>query len=269
MCIYICTCIFVCMHTHIWMFMFHITYFWSGLQFCETAATFAIRVLQRFSIGFQQKALLEASIRCLNSISSCPHISQRINHRGGFFQILSKPVKPCPSPSGDAVKGPGLQEYAAEGAQLLSFPHCPWAAQIRQGPWAGMRSRAVKGAAEGRVMPPGVSQPGGNREGRVGEGSREALWFKYAVARARAIWKPNLNICLQNQVMTGPLLSQGGQENGPCTCHLIQFKTWHIYQEWAGIMNFIHAVSGVNNLSPTAFVSLAAVPLIGLRYLFK
>lgn len=163
-------------------------------------------------------------------------------------------------------RGPACRNMRQKG---LSFPHCPWAAQIPQGPQAGMRSRAVKGAAEGRVMPPGVSQPRGNREGRVGEGSREALWFKYAVARARAIWKPNLNICLQNQVMTGPLLSQGGQENGPCTCHLIQFKTWHIYQEWAGIMNFIHAVSGVNNLSPTAFVSLAAVPLIGLRYLFK
>lgn len=122
MCIYICTCIFVCMHTHIWMFMFHITYFWSGLQFCETAATFAIRVLQRFNIGFQQKALLEASIRCLNSISSCPHISQSINHRGGLFQILSKPVRPRPSPSGDAAKGPGLQEYAAEGAQLPTLP---------------------------------------------------------------------------------------------------------------------------------------------------
>lgn len=80
---------------------------------------------------------------------------------------------------------------------------------------------------------------------------------------------PNLNICLQNQVMIGSLLSQGGQENGSCTCHLIQFKTWHIYQEWAGIMKSIQAVSGVNNLSPTAFVSVAAEPLIRLRYLFK
>ena len=63
--------------------------------------------------------------------------------------------------------------------------------------------------------------------------------------------------------MIGCLQSQGGQENGPCTCHLIQFKTWHIYQEWAGIMKFIQAVRGVNNLSPTAFVSAEAVPLIG------
>jgi hypothetical protein len=63
--------------------------------------------------------------------------------------------------------------------------------------------------------------------------------------------------------MIGCLPSQGEQENGLCTCHLIQFKTWHIYQEWAGIMKFIQAVSAVNNLSPTAFVSAEAAPLIG------
>lgn len=63
--------------------------------------------------------------------------------------------------------------------------------------------------------------------------------------------------------MIGYLLSQGEQENGLCTCHLIQFKTWHIYQEWAGIMKFIQPVNRVNNLSPTAFVSAAAVLLIG------
>jgi hypothetical protein len=34
-------------------------------------------------------------------------------------------------------------------------------------------------------------------------------------------------------------------------------------------MKFIQAVSRVNNLSPTAFVSAQAAPLIGLRYLFK
>lgn len=69
--------------------------------------------------------------------------------------------------------------------------------------------------------------------------------------------------------MIGCLLSQGGQENGPCTCHLIQFKTWHIYQERAGIMKFIQAVSGVNNLSSTAFVSAAGGASDRLRYLFK
>lgn len=94
---------------------------------------------------------------------------------GRLFQIPSKPAKPRPSPSGDAAKGPGLQEHAAEGQKGLGSPRLPRSSPNPAGSPGREEKQGCDGCSEGRVMPPGVSQPGGNREGRVGEGSREAL----------------------------------------------------------------------------------------------